>query len=367
MRQDKTFARILLIFFVANVALAAPAVVRQRQPNEAGGVTATSRGWEDSDDEALDDWPPVSPAASFHDGPPPQQFPWWHWGAQFPHMWWLDGQDSELNHDSAPPSTAGSLSHSGSVGSMPELVSDSEESVNLPEPAPNSSPYLEEPTDFGPDRSRLASSDSDDSSHYLTPPSSPSGWNHHLTIPASLASSSRHHSVPEPANPPTLDDSVPESAVPYDSALESGAPPLHNNPASEVANPLTHDDDSAPSAHSDLAPEAAPSTHDDPVPVVATPSAHGDPAPDSGDPASHLDPVSESSATAPTAYKFFNDELKRKIKRISVLGSISAGVIYGLKKLKDKVSSGTYVSPLFASSPVDIKQVTNTQTYDLLQ
>ena len=323
MRRDKTVARILLIFTVANVALAAPAVVRQRHLDVAEGVTTTSETRRNSDDEALGDWPPLSPSVTYHDGSPPRQLLWWYLGGM-PRLWWLDGQDLESNHDSAPPSTAGSLSHSGSVESIPELVSDSE-----PEGPANS--------------------------------------------PEPVLDSSHDHSVPETANPPTLDDSAPQSAGPsthHDSALGSGAPSLHNNPAPEAADPSTHDD-SAPSAyaHGVPAPEsgapsthdvptsmaAAPSTHDVSTPVAAAPSTHGDPTPQSGDPSSHQDSAPESPATAPKADGFFNDELKRKIKVYSVLGVVSAGAIFGLKKMRDIVSSGAYVSPLFPPSPADIK------------
>ena len=44
MRQDKTFARIFLIFSVANVALAAPAVVRQRHLDVAKAASEKRQG-----------------------------------------------------------------------------------------------------------------------------------------------------------------------------------------------------------------------------------------------------------------------------------------------------------------------------------
>ena len=376
MHQDKTVTRILFIFLVANVALAAPAVARRH----LDAVATSEKRWDpdlDSDDEATDNWAPASPAVSFHDGPPPpHQLPWWHWppGPLFRHSWWLIGQDSVSTHDSAPQSTTGSSSHSGSVGSMPEPVSDSEESVHLPD---DLYPYWTEPPDFG-----LASGDSgsDDSSHHLTQPPSPSGWNHDLTTPAWGASSSHYHSAAESVNLPTPGDSTPESAVPsthYDSEpseVESGTPSLHGDPVPEAADSSTHDD-LAPLAHGDPVPEAmAPSAHDDsvpeaaappvrddpapeavtssvlddPAPVAAAPSALGDPVADSGDPPSHLHPVPESSETASEAYGVFNDKLKQKIKINSALGAVSAGAIYGLKKIKNTVSSGVYVSPLFA-------------------
>ena len=323
MRRDKIVARILLIFSVANVAVAAPALVRQRHLDVPEGVRATSEKRVDLDDEPLDDWPPISPPMSYHEGLPSQQFPWWHWNSM-PHMWWLDGQDSEVNHDSVPSSpTAGSLSPSGSV--KPDLVSDSEEPANSPQPVL-------------------------DSSHY--------------------------HSVPEPANPPTLDGSAPESAVPSahgDPAPESGAPSFHDvsapvaaapsahgDPAPEATTPPVHDvsapEPGAPSLHDASASvAAAPSTHDVSAPVAAAPSTHGDPAPQPGDLLSHQDSAPGSSATASQAVGFFSDELKRKIKLYSVLGVATAGAIFGLKKLKDIVFSEAYVSPLLPPSPADVK------------
>ena len=106
MRRDKTFARILLIFSIANVALAAPAVIRQRTlitdgPNDgstdksmpsletASGVSETSAGPGSAPHEppgSQQDWTPGSggspPAGSLHqDGvepatpPPPPDGP----------------------------------------------------------------------------------------------------------------------------------------------------------------------------------------------------------------------------------------------------------------------------------------------------
>jgi hypothetical protein len=58
MHQDKTVTRILLIFLVTNVVLAAPAVVRWH----LDVVATTSEKRRDSDDEATNNWAPVSPA-----------------------------------------------------------------------------------------------------------------------------------------------------------------------------------------------------------------------------------------------------------------------------------------------------------------
>lgn len=61
MRQDKAVARILLIFSVADVALAAPAVVRQR----VAVIPASKKRTESTDSDS--DWSRVSPSPSFHE------------------------------------------------------------------------------------------------------------------------------------------------------------------------------------------------------------------------------------------------------------------------------------------------------------
>jgi hypothetical protein len=84
MRQDKTIARILLISFVANVALAAPAVVRQRHLDVA---KAASEKRASSNDEITDE---SESAPLLHNIP---SF------VEYPEIWeWL-----EESHDSAPP------------------------------------------------------------------------------------------------------------------------------------------------------------------------------------------------------------------------------------------------------------------------
>ena len=122
-------------------------------------------------------------------------------------------------------------------------------------------------------------------------------------------------------NPPTQDDLAPLAA----------APPAHDASGLEPGAPSTHHD-SAPVA-------AAPSTHNDLVPVSGAQSLHHDSGP-VPDPSSH---------SVPEADRFFNDELKRKIKVYSALSvaivGVSAGVVYGVKKMKDMNSSTAYVSP----------------------
>jgi hypothetical protein len=119
MRQDKTVARILLIFFIANVVLAAPLLVRQRR------LVTDRRGDEPMGEPKLDNPPsgfhqgsrPNTGALQSHDylpqqselgnwrlqGPPqdrPNQYKWW------PHSVWrppatLVAEDS--SHKKLPP------------------------------------------------------------------------------------------------------------------------------------------------------------------------------------------------------------------------------------------------------------------------
>ena len=372
MHWDKTVTRIHLLFSVANVALAAP-VVRNRHMDMA--VAALEKRLLSNSDESpdlgsyhylpasdsLDDSQPNSPAASFHEGDapdlifPPMSSVWWsyhpqdsasfhdsvpsspHYGSppdplsaasdydsaheslsgssdyksalessvgsltpsgsvgSMPELvsdseesansaesvsgsesssgssyeyppgpfqedqgsrlrllhsftyWGLD-QDSTSSLGSAPESSAGSMTHSGSVGSIPELVSDSEEPANSPEPMSHSSPYHPVPGDL------------DDKSHYLTPPELPSGSNQYLTTPGSGSTPSTHDdSVPVSVNPSRLDDSAPDllaasthdnslasvstsPSTPDNSAPEPGAPPLHNDLLPESETPQLHDD-----------------------------------------------------------------------------------------------------------------------------
>ena len=60
---------------------------------------------------------------------------------------------------------------------------------------------------------------------------------------------------------------------------------------------------------------------------------------------------------APEANDFFNDETKKNIKVVSAMGAIigiSAGVIYGVKKVNEILSSRGYAFSLFPLPPADI-------------
>jgi hypothetical protein len=105
MRQDKTFARILLIFSIANVVLAAPAVVRQRRfvtdrtdVRVDGRVDAIAR----QGDRQLLRVPVVSYVGFCAQGPPPSMA-------------------GSLHQDSAPVSVAPQLNDPAPVSGTSEL------------------------------------------------------------------------------------------------------------------------------------------------------------------------------------------------------------------------------------------------------
>ena len=117
MRQDKIVARILLIVSVADVALAAPAVVRQRDLDVTMIPSSEKRAGSDSGE--TDEWPPLSesPTMSFYESPLPHQQanPY----LQLPdNIWFLDGQHTASFHGSVPPSRSGSL-HQDSAPESP--------------------------------------------------------------------------------------------------------------------------------------------------------------------------------------------------------------------------------------------------------
>ena len=76
MRQDKTFVRILLIFSIFDVALAAPAVLRQRHPDVV--KAASEKRGPGSDDGETSNLPP-EPASPMPPHDPPPDKTWWDW------------------------------------------------------------------------------------------------------------------------------------------------------------------------------------------------------------------------------------------------------------------------------------------------
>ena len=149
MRWDRTVALILLVFSVTSIALAAPAVVRR---TSIGVSKAASEKREGSDDEITDglasepmpefvsestdsssvrrflgleslddsspsgsshdDWPPASPAASFHEGTGAYQF------LTYPVDFWRYDDESISDQDSAPESPDGSSHHDPALASL---------------------------------------------------------------------------------------------------------------------------------------------------------------------------------------------------------------------------------------------------------
>lgn len=71
----------------------------------------------------------------------------------------------------------------------------------------------------------------------------------------------------------------------------------------------------------------------------------------------HTDYSTSPLSPKPAAHNFFNDEAKKSIKTVLGVGAIigiSAGVVYGVNKIKGKHSSRGYVFSLFPPSPADI-------------
>ena len=301
-------------------------------------------------DSSYQDLSPTSPAASYHEGS--HVYDPAYFRQRRPLSWWVsyDDQHSASSHDSTPvsPGPSRSSSHPGSVGSMPELVSDSEESVNSPEP-----------------ESPVGSSQHDPA------PESLSGWMPHLGTVGSMSElifnseepanlpDPVSHSSPYPLAPEDLDDKFHYSTPPE-------LPSTHGDSVPVSANPSRLDDSapdlSAPSTHDNLLAQvsANPSTPNYLAPESGTPLLHNDLPPESGTPQLHDD-------LPPQAYRFFNDALKKNIKVYAGLGTVvgvSVGLVYGLQKLIKGTDPHAYVSALFTPT---FNQVTNNLTYDLPQ
>jgi hypothetical protein len=333
MHWDRTVARILLIFSVTNIALAAPAAAR---PTYIGVAEAASEK-RFSDDEATDgsasepmpelvsdsdssrylsastdsssnryfsaseslddssssgsshdDWPPVSPAASFHEGTGVYRI------FSTPLMYWLYDNEEELDHASGPESPDGT-SHASHPD--PELVSPA---GSLHQDFTDSAPEL-----------------------------LPSGILHQDAIPSLQlqSSGSLHH------------DAGPDLEL--SSSLNQGAMPDLEPPAS---------------LHQDVKPDLQPSgsLHQDAPDLQPSGLLHQDSMPDS-QPSGPL--LQDSVPGSPSHDTFFNDALKKKLTIYAGLGTVVVGVPVGLtigvhKLIKDTHSHGAYVSPLFPPSSV---------------
>jgi hypothetical protein len=140
MRRDKAIARILLIFSVANIALAAPAVVRQGRMDVAKAASGKRGGSDDkatdgsgsepmpelvSDSDESRHWTNSgtepyfsalgSPLGSPHQGSPPASFHEGPESSRYLPLWPFDA-DSTTSHDSA----LASPSRSSHQNSLPE-------------------------------------------------------------------------------------------------------------------------------------------------------------------------------------------------------------------------------------------------------
>jgi hypothetical protein len=244
MRWDRTVAIILLIFSITSIALAAPAVVR---PTHTGVAEAASEK-RVSDDEATygsasesmpespsrylsestdsdsdrylsasesldgssssgsshDDWPPVSPAASFHEGSGAYQF------FAYPADYWRYDDESVSNQDSAPESPGGSSHHdpvlaspagSSHRDSVPELPSSgSMHQDAMPDLQPSGSLHQDAMPDLQPPSGSLhqdAAPDSQPFGSFLQDAIPPSSSIHNDVVPDLQPSGSLHQdSVP---------------------------------------------------------------------------------------------------------------------------------------------------------------------------
>jgi hypothetical protein len=271
MHWDRTVARTLLIFSVTNIAFAAHAVVR---PTHIGVAEATSEkrllddeatdGSDGSDSEPMpelvsdsdssrylsastdsgsnrylsaseslgdssssgsshDDWPPVSPAPSLHDGTGAYNF------FSTPRVYWLYEDEAVLDHTSGPESLDGS-SHASHpdpalvspAGSLHQDFADS-----APELPPSDSGLLHQ--DAIPSL-QLQSSGS--LHHHAALDLEPSSSLNQGAMPDSQPPASLHQDVEPDLQPPSVplhQDSIPESQ-PSDPLHQDSVPgsPLHD-------------------------------------------------------------------------------------------------------------------------------------------
>ena len=358
MRQDKIIVRILLIFSFANIALAAPAVVRRRHmdvaeaasrsgkrggsddeaTNESGSETmpelepesdASRSGSEpmpelvsDSDESRqLGSDPyflaPESPFGSVHEvspptPPPPASFREGSKSSGYP-AWWPFDEDS--NHDSAHQ----------------DLVSDSPR-------YPAWWPFGEDSTKY-PDVA-LASG----SSHQDAAPELLDGSSHQDVAPESPDGPSHQDVTPESPDGPSHEDAASES--PYGPPRQDVAPESPDGPSHQNAAPKLTDG----SSHIDLATESS---------IGTAPSLGGSVAAqhDATSESPLFDPLHLDSASPEST--LFNDPLKKKLKTYGYFGAaagITAGVIAIIYEIQKATvgshSHETYVSALFNFLPL---------------
>ena len=396
MHWDTTVARIILIVSVTNIALAAPAVVRLAHI----GVAEVPPEKRLTDDEATDgaegsasepmpvlvsdsspsesshgDWPPASPAASYHEGLVPLGT-----NRYFitPVQFYRVHDELESNQVSAPESPDGS-SHldpalASPAGSLLQVSADS-----APDPPPSGLLHH--------DASAIPSSQPSGSLHQdaaSAPDLEPSGPSNQDAMPDSQPPASLHQDATPDLQPSDL---LHQDAVSYSqpsASLHQDVTPdlqpsgsLHQDatpdlqPSGLLHQDVTPDVEPSGSLHQDATPDLQPSSllHQDVTPdFESSGSLHQDAAPDlqpSG--LLHQDAIPDSQPSGPLNQDsvpgsplhdtFFNDALKKKLTIYAGLGTVVVGVPVGLtigahKLIKDTHSHGAYVSPLFPPSSV---------------
>ena len=116
MRQDKIFARILLIFSIANVAIAAPAAVRQRHLDVAKAASE-KRASGSGDGETSDLQPDSSPGITPHENPT-DDWAWFHRLSSQPDV--PESSSAVANRIATQSSGESGLGDGAAGGSLPE-------------------------------------------------------------------------------------------------------------------------------------------------------------------------------------------------------------------------------------------------------
>jgi hypothetical protein len=346
MRRDRTAARILLILSVVHLAVAAPAIVRQRHLNVAKDVTPAlgKRGDSDEDSSHLlpqmgNDRPSTSGTSPSQDGLPPT--------SGIPPS--LDdtppGSGTPQSQDDLSPTSGAPPLHDNPppVSGTPQLPGD-------PPPTPGA-PLLQDDTSSVSGNSQLHSNDPPEAGWYSESPTSSDDLSWYQGESSEVPRLSLLQQIdwnyfgetPQPEVEP-LGESSGTSESLSQSSTTSGALQLQNDPP-----PASHDGsgefDSSYRWLNDLRHiEGGASPSESPPPPP--PTLPGSPG--------IVDTV-------------FNDARKQKLKVYTGLGTIvgvSVGLVYGLQKLIEGTDPQAYVSALF---PPTFNQVTNNLTYDLPQ
>ena len=289
------------------------------------------------------DWPPKSPAASFHEGDAPYMY--------FPQtspIWWsYDTEDSASYQGSAPLSPSGS-SHFGSASS----------SLSAPSNYDSAHESLSGSSDYDSAAESSAGSLTDSASTGSLHEGDRT--NQFFTYPLTWW---RFDQVSSPSQGSAPEVSSESDSSQYDSAAESSIGSMTHSGSvgsmPELVSDSEEEDLPEPMSDSSRNLAAPTTTHVDSAPESADQSTHHDSAPVTADPSSNLESVAstawhEAESSVPEADKLFDDELKPKRRDYAVLGTvddISTGPINGARKeTRDTVSPREYVSALFFSS-----------------